>query len=164
MTPDTHDHSAADHEIEGAHSPAAIPLVGNVSNTAGVPLVPLAEPIPVSVESPVEFLPSPEVPIDFGQPFPGPPRERERCLINLRAGCYRITFEPESGSNFYRGSMRVDIAGGSTTISGDLYRFLDLDSDLPSPFPFPWASRVLGGIGQAEIPTTSQTILSSRRQ
>jgi hypothetical protein len=164
MTPDTHDHSAADHEIEGEHSPAAIPLVGNVSNTAGVPLVPLAEPIPVSVESPVELIPSPEVPIDSGQPFPGPPRERERCLINLRAGCYRITFEPESGPNFYRGSMRVDIAGGSTTISGDLYRFLDLDSDLPSPLPFPLASRVLGGIGQAEIPTTSQTILSSRQR
>src|SRR6266568_4057531 len=73
------------------------------------------------------------------------------CLINLRSGCYRITFRPNSGITVYYGTMRVDTAGGQTTISGDLYRFLQLPipwpipplslaqpASLPFPFPFPF--------------------------
>lgn len=47
------------------------------------------------------------------------------CFVNLREGCYRITYTPRGISfftNVYRGTMRVDRSAGSLTISGDLYR------------------------------------------
>jgi hypothetical protein len=48
------------------------------------------------------------------------------CIINLKEGCYRITYRPTVGINTFNGTMRVDKAGGQTTISGDLYRFLNI--------------------------------------
>ena len=53
------------------------------------------------------------------------------CRINLREGCYRITFRPNAGINIFNGTMRVENAGGATTISGDLYRFLNIILPLP---------------------------------
>jgi hypothetical protein len=158
MTPNGPNHSATDHGTGEPQGPLVPP--GNIQSTVGLPFVPLAEPIPGSIESPVELTPTPEGPADPGQPlpspgFPGPlpwpppfPWPPPRlCLINLRTGCYRITFRPNSGFNVYRGTMRVDAAGGTTTISGDLYRFL------ARPFPFPASAGVA-----AEAETISPTV------
>jgi hypothetical protein len=54
---------------------------------------------------------------------------------NLRAGCYRITYRPNTTLNVYHGTMRVDVGGGATTISGDLYRFFLFPWPLPTPTP-----------------------------
>lgn len=103
------------------------------------PFVPVAEEIGESSEELREHTPDPEGPLPPSEltplvpaappltPFPLPPL----CLINLRAGCYRITFKPNAGFSVFRGTLRVDRSGGRTTVSGDLYRFLDF------PFPFP---------------------------
>src|SRR5262249_34054181 len=55
------------------------------------------------------------------------------CVINLRAGCYRITFQQKPGSSIFHGTMRVEKSGGKTTLSGDLYRFLNPSIGLPGP-------------------------------
>ena len=44
------------------------------------------------------------------------------CRLDVREGCYRITYSPDSPGFGYQGTLRVDGAGGTTTISGDLYR------------------------------------------
>ena len=45
-------------------------------------------------------------------------------LINLKQGCYRISYIPNSPSLFtYSGTMRVDKTENTTTVSGDLYSF-----------------------------------------
>jgi hypothetical protein len=54
------------------------------------------------------------------------------CKINLREGCYRITFQPKTGSSIFHGSMRVEKSGNKTVISGDLYRFLNPSIALPA--------------------------------
>src|SRR4051794_24111353 len=82
------------------------------------------------------------------------------CRIDVKEGCYRITFTPNTGMVVFNGTMRVDRAGGQgpTIVSGDLYRFLALPSadgpltsstltaalagrseagDGPGPLPFP---------------------------
>lgn len=44
--------------------------------------------------------------------------------INLKQGCYRISYIPNSPSLFtYSGTMRVDKTENTTTVSGDLYSF-----------------------------------------
>jgi hypothetical protein len=53
------------------------------------------------------------------------------CKINLRAGCYRITLQPKTGTSIFHGTMRVERSGGKTVISGDLYRFLNPIIALP---------------------------------
>lgn len=140
MAPSRENRSAADHGTGGSQGAAPVPP-GTIPSTAGSRFIPLAEPILGSVETPAEFTPSPEGPIDPGQPFPGPtfPGPLPKfCPINLREGCYRITFRPNSSFfNVYRGTMRVDAAGGSTTLSGDLYRFLGFPPSLPFPLPAP---------------------------
>src|SRR5262245_9025098 len=106
---------------------------------AGAPgpsFVPLAEAVPTPAEAPGELTPEPEGPpggLPERWPWPGPPPgpwpwpggHLHPCLIALRPGCYRISFNPQS-LVYYAGTMRVDTAGGSTTISGDLYRFFRL--------------------------------------
>ncbi|MBA3766026.1 MAG: hypothetical protein H0W99_03365 [Acidobacteria bacterium] len=56
----------------------------------------------------------------------------DHCKINLREGCYRITFQPKRGTNVFYGTMRVDKSGGQTIISGDLYRFLSPIVSIPT--------------------------------
>lgn len=69
-----------------------------------------------------------------------PPR---LCRINLKEGCYKVRFTP-SVLVTYHGTLRVDKAGGTTRISGDLYRYRTL---LPIPKPpikaeLSWRERV----------------------
>src|SRR5215831_4075697 len=115
--------------------------------------VPEAEPL----ANPEEFQPSFEpsisemiTPTQPGIPFPPPP---PFCIINLREGCYRISYRPNSELRLYNGTFRVDRSEGSTTISGDFYQFLnpiigppstmsdlleDVTTSLPtSPVPIP---------------------------
>lgn len=54
------------------------------------------------------------------------------CKINLREGCYRITFQPKTGTSVFHGSMRVEKQGSKNIISGDLYRFLNPIISLPA--------------------------------
>src|ERR1700730_10016291 len=99
------------------------------SGTAGsAASVPLAEPLPDPDETSGPFpplpgtvaVPSPSLPTPQPQtPFPA----FHPCNINLKEGCYRVAFRPNSGINVFYGTMRVDKFGGKTTISGDLYRF-----------------------------------------
>jgi hypothetical protein len=53
------------------------------------------------------------------------------CRINLREGCYRITYQPKASTSVFHGSMRVE-RGRKTVISGDLYRFLNPVIGLPA--------------------------------
>jgi hypothetical protein len=53
------------------------------------------------------------------------------CRINLREGCYRITFQPKLSTSVFHGTMRVERGGANATISGDLYRFLNPVISLP---------------------------------
>lgn len=103
-------------------------------------LAPLAEPIEdagansasddadaATLAAQLAAIPTPPVP-----PLPPlPPLPPKLCIINLKQGCYRITFKPTSGVNVFYGTMRVETSAGNTIISGDLYRFLNLT------FPFP---------------------------
>jgi hypothetical protein len=54
------------------------------------------------------------------------------CRINLREGCYRITFQPKQSTSTFHGTMRVEKGGANATISGDLYRFLNPSISLPA--------------------------------
>jgi hypothetical protein len=138
--------SVGQHDSRAAHSggraPGAASLPGSMPSSVGFPSLPVAEPIPTPVESPAGLIPNPEGPGIPIPPIPGPipglpgpipipfpPPGFKLCLINLAAGCYRTTFKPNVGLSIYHGTMRVDTAGGSTTISGDLYKF----SNLPVP-------------------------------
>lgn len=53
------------------------------------------------------------------------------CRINLREGCYRITYQPKLSTSVFHGTMRVERGGAAATISGDLYRFLNPVIALP---------------------------------
>ena len=56
--------------------------------------------------------------------FPGEAYSTIMPAINLKQGCYRISFTPNSPSlSTYSGTMRVDKTDNTTTISGDLYSF-----------------------------------------
>jgi hypothetical protein len=126
------------------------------SGTAGsAASVPLAEPLPDPDETSGPFpplpgtvaVPSPSLPTPQPQtPFPA----FHPCNINLKEGCYRVAFRPNSGINVFYGTMRVDKFGGKTTISGDLYRFLR--------FPLPLPPK--GGATTLTAPPPSKTIFS----
>jgi hypothetical protein len=148
----THDHS----EPFGG-----VPASEREPSMIGTPFVPVAEPLPESgmsepVPAPEEWPPGPPVPeppIPIPPLGPGLPRPPwpfpspwKFCWINLRAGCYRITFRPTASLNdVYRGTMRVDSTGGTTTISGDLYRFFVIPEIelFPEATPVATASRAL---------------------
>src|SRR5262245_13281028 len=119
-------HAMHDHSETPGHTDPEFPSTGATP-------VPLAEPIPNPVGSSDPFPPIP-TPIPLApspSPTPIPNPAFHICLIDLKAGCYRITFRPNAGVNIFHGTMRVDKTGGTTTISGDLYRFLNF----PLPFP-----------------------------
>lgn len=69
------------------------------------------------------------------------------CTITVKEGCYRLTFRPSAGFQVYEGTLRVDKRGGQgpTTVSGDLYRFLNL----PQPGALPAAVAMLVTDGAA---------------
>lgn len=132
------DVAAGDH-THAAEATPFIPTEG--SSLPGTISVPLAEPVASLGEEPQAFIPNPEdpggtiplpipgtTPGPFPGPFPWPPFPRF-CLINLRSGCYRVSYRPDLSLVRYAGTMRVDYHGGTTTISGDLYRYFG--------FPFP---------------------------
>src|ERR1700752_438601 len=54
------------------------------------------------------------------------------CRINLREGCYRITYQPKLSTSVFHGTMRVEKGGANATISGYLYRFLNPIISLPT--------------------------------
>jgi hypothetical protein len=64
------------------------------------------------------------------------------CKINLREGCYRITFQPKIGTSVFHGTMRVEKANNKTVISGDLYRFLNPQIALPATVVGPAATTI----------------------
>ncbi|MFI7413617.1 hypothetical protein ACIBU0_33660 [Streptomyces sp. NPDC049627] len=104
------------------------------ATAVGIGAVPLAEPIetgedmgsgevsPGGVSPSAEFADHPET-----APFPPFPFPR----VGLSQGCYELTILPSPALVSYRGTLRVERKGTSTTASGDLYRFLNL------PFPLP---------------------------
>jgi hypothetical protein len=140
----------SDDMLEAADHGGIEPLQPGVGGEAtpspvGSPFVPMAEAISSTAEGAASLIPSPEGtggpvvgPISQGIPWPGG-QLPHACNINLRAGCYRITFTPKSGLTVFNGTMRVDDQGGKTTISGDLYRYLRISF----PVPFPRAQTVL---------------------
>ncbi len=56
------------------------------------------------------------------------------CSINLKQGCYKIKYRPNSDIHVYNGTFRVDNSDNGTIISGDLYQFLNPIIRLPAPF------------------------------
>jgi hypothetical protein len=82
--------------------------------------VPLAEPL---IAGNFPHHPGPE-------PIPEPGDGPTVCQIDVKEGCYRIAFMPNTGNVVFNGTLRVDRSGGQgpTTVSGDLYRFFMLPS------------------------------------
>jgi hypothetical protein len=104
------------------------------ASVVGSPFVPMAEAIPNGGAEPAEFAAAEEtagVSEIPGLPQGAPGSVPHLCRLNLRSGCYRITFRPTHSILVFYGTMRVDDEGGHTTISGDLYRYLRF------PFPSP---------------------------
>jgi hypothetical protein len=110
------------------------------------PFAPLAPPIPEdtadAMAPPTEagpgVPPATQPPTSPGStPVPGSFPFPHFCFIYLRPGCYRITYRPNASLNVYHGTMRVDVHGGRTTISGDLYRFFLFPWPPPVPNPGP---------------------------
>src|SRR6266851_4988501 len=143
-------HDAANHttpepgETEHDHDPS-----GATSSPGASAAVPMAEALPGGEGATTPIAPNPALPITPPQPNPAIPLPPfHLCKINLKQGCYRITFRPNSGINIYTGTLRVDKFGGKTTISGDLYRFLRFPLPLPLPTSpstrFPVAAPSLG--------------------
>lgn len=109
------------HDIEDHASPnpigATVPMAQPIPDPEG----PFALP-PGSAPPPMPWpqsLPRPEFP--FPDPFHVPWPPFHFCKIDLPEGCYRISFAPNNILGTYQGTMRVDKAGGKTTVSGDLY-------------------------------------------
>jgi len=140
------------------------------SGSASSPFIPMAERIhnPVGPTGPLPPAPQPPTPgpaTPLTDPFAGrslfpfPWSQPWRlCYISLKSGCYRVTFTPNSSLYVYHGTMRVDSAGGGTTISGDLYRFVRLPwtwqpGHLP-PFP---RLPLRGDPGVARIPIAAES-------
>jgi hypothetical protein len=115
-------------------APASGATVEQSPNTGGsfVGFVPVAEPIMSDVQEVSDFE-SVEDRSTFTITQPVAAADsHDLCKINLREGCYRITFQPKRGTNVFYGTMRVDKSGGKTVISGDLYRFLSPIVSVPS--------------------------------
>ena len=98
--------------------------------------VPVAEALPTGAATDEETQAAEDAPAtattqptEVGQPGLG---FLKPCKINLKEGCYRITFQPKTGTSIFHGTMRVEKNGGTTVISGDLYRFLNPVISLPA--------------------------------
>src|SRR5687767_13855404 len=77
-------------------APLAQPVPDDTADTAA-PSIEAAAGIAAVTQPPTSALPTP-----LPGPFP------KFCFINLRAGCYRITYRPNASLNVYQGTMRVD--------------------------------------------------------
>ncbi len=141
------------HDIAGSHEESE-PDHGHSETSAGAGgPVPMSEPLSEAggtaapatapATSPIAIPPLPPFPV---------------CIINLKAGCYRITYRPV-GFNVFNGTMRVDKSGGTTTISGDLYRFLNLIIPVTPIGPTPLKPQVAtAGGASLKTPPTSISI------
>ncbi len=141
------------HDIAGSHEESE-PDHGHSETSAGAGgPVPMSEPLSEAggtaapatapATSPIAIPPLPPFPV---------------CIINLKAGCYRITYRPV-GFNVFNGTMRVDKSGGTTTISGDLYRFLNLIIPVTPIGPTPLKPQVItAGGASLKTPPTSISI------
>lgn len=88
--------------------------------------IPVSEPIAsAEVAGTSEFVTQPGV----GIAKPPVADPAHLCWINLKAGCYRITFSPFPSLYVYKGTLRVERSPGSTIMSGDLYRFRNIILD-----------------------------------
>jgi hypothetical protein len=143
-----------DHPVGGGQQPTQLPTP---STTAGS-TVPLAEPLDLMPPPAIPW-PAREIPQVPEFPRPWPPSLP--CRVNLAQGCYALTIQP-SGFVTYQGTMRVERGATAATVSGDLYRFLNL----PTPLPIPTLPQVpqLPGITDAdwaEATTRSAAALAS---
>ena len=141
------------HDIAGSHEESE-PDHGHSETSAGAGgPVPMSEPLSEAggtaapatapATSPIAIPPLPPFPV---------------CIINLKAGCYRITYRPV-GFNVFNGTLRVDKSGGTTTISGDLYRFLNLIIPVTPIGPTPLKPQVAtAGGASLKTPPTSISI------
>jgi hypothetical protein len=91
--------------------------------------VPVAAPIPGDVGQGT----APE--LETGS-RPGKRRkdDDDECRVELRDGCYRLTYRPRTSTDVFRGTLRVDRGEGTLVVSGDLYRFVS-GMDAPRGFP-----------------------------
>lgn len=126
-------------------------------------IIPIADVIPVSENQ--DFTPNPEGPFNPPQlpqfpqipQFPQLPQlpqfPTQFCFINLKQGCYKINFTPQSPILFgpyYLGTLRVENVNNGKRISGDLYKFKNF---LPNPFPLPFPPIVVAGNNDTEDAT-----------
>lgn len=106
-------------------------LLGRGPIGAGARVVPLLrEPLPIAgplrPEEPIGLTPDPEDPRFVNLTELQPELQKQfphLCVADLPDGCYRLTVRPDSLKTTYHGTLRVDSAEGTTTASGDLYRF-----------------------------------------
>jgi hypothetical protein len=123
--------------LEGAaagQTPQSGATVETSPNTGGgfAGFVPVAEAMSTDIQEAAEVLEIEDSStIAVAQPVASP-GILDACKIDLREGCYRITFQPKMGSNVFYGTLRVDKSGGKTVLSGDLYRFLSPIVSVPS--------------------------------
>ncbi len=120
--------SATGETPSGNVAPESSP--GAAKNFIG--FVPVAEPIATSDSTDTSASTVPSTTIASTQPGVLTDPTFSLCKIDLREGCYRITYQPKTGTSTFNGTMRVDKSGGKTVISGDLYRFLNGSISLPT--------------------------------
>ncbi|HMG34186.1 MAG TPA: hypothetical protein VKM94_09635 [Blastocatellia bacterium] len=126
-----------DHEaIDETTSTFVVPEPTPSATKGFIGFVPVAEPFPTEAGQESALLAAEDDPsaVALPQPQPGPAIPFPHlCKINLRAGCYRITLQPKTGTSIFHGTMRVEKSGVKTVVSGDLYRFLNPAIALPTP-------------------------------
>ncbi|MEV0371794.1 hypothetical protein AB0I10_18510 [Streptomyces sp. NPDC050636] len=83
-------------------------------------------------------------------PFPPLPLPH----VGLSQGCYQLTIQTTPALVTYRGTMRVERNGTSTTASGDVYRFLNL----PFPLPLPGANVNTGAVEASFSPAVLASV------
>jgi hypothetical protein len=119
------------HDIAGSHEETE-PDHGHSETSSGASgPVPMSEPLPdqgaATGAATTTAIPSAAAAALSGAVLqPAATTLHPICFIDLKEGCYRITYRPTVGISTFNGTMRVDKAGGKTTISGDLYRFLNI--------------------------------------
>jgi hypothetical protein len=146
-----------------------MPLTSRFAERIGKVFLPEADEIDTSedfIPNPEGPLPGPEIPgLQFEPRLPvKPPIELaplfpRLCRVNLKEGCYKLSFTPKGATIFaarYRGTLRVDREGGTLRFSGDLYvrRLFD---DLVATRAFKTATfgRMLGGDAEDTDDTAS---------
>lgn len=113
-----------------------MPALGKVQKAENIfsTFVPISNPIPNKVmEAPRSVALGPESESKSMKSLIERPLELmpSVCAGKLVEGCYLITFEPNSGINIFRGTMRVEKhSSGSNTLSGDLYKYLNFLSGM----------------------------------